>query len=416
MPKLRRILKMINRHDVVIVGAGPGGSAAAHYLARHGLDVLLLDKFDFPRDKTCGDGLTPRALSVLDDMGLLKDLTRAGWRINTASVVAPGGKAVTSPMPKPRAAGWPDYSLILPRLTLDNIILNRALKSGARFRGEVHVTGITRAGNEVIVAGEYHGRSFSARARLVIVATGANVRLPLQMGLLKRPPAAALAARAYYENLSALSDGFHFRFDGVPLPGYGWVFPTSTSTANLGVVLWPNRSRQPNPRAALEAFAENPNLQPMIAGARRVSPIKGYPIRSDFATAPTFGERVLLVGEAAGLVNPLTGEGIDYALESGRIAGEHLISMFDGGDLSRTQLESYDRLLRRRFQRLFVFCNRMRKLFFNRPLLNRLVSAAESRADLKLLLTSIVLQSQEVSLDVLLRAMLKASLAMVRAA
>ncbi|HEY3290882.1 MAG TPA: hypothetical protein VGK87_12195, partial [Anaerolineae bacterium] len=128
----------------------------------------------------------------------------------------------------------------------------------------------------------------------------------------------------------------------------------------------------------------------------RISPVKGYPLRVDFTTAPTFTERVLLVGEAAGLVNPLSGEGVDYALESARIAAEHIIDMFERSDFTRAVFEAYDRELRERYQALFKFCIRMRDLFINRTALNLLVAIAAHRKDLKLLLIRIVLGDQTV--------------------
>src|SRR6185436_16071672 len=118
-------------HDVAIVGAGPGGSAAAHFLARAGADVVLLDKSDFPRDKTCGDGLTPRALRVLAGMGILDDVTRQGHAITRYEVVAPNGKT-TSAAIAGRDTRVP-AALVVPRLKLDQIILRRAMASGARF-------------------------------------------------------------------------------------------------------------------------------------------------------------------------------------------------------------------------------------------------------------------------------------------
>src|SRR5262245_51824461 len=155
---------MTDMHDVVIVGAGPGGSAAAHYLAQHGLDVLLLDKANFPRDKTCGDALTPRALAVLDEMGLLNELVRIGRRINSVEIVAPRGDSITAPLPK--TAGWPEYALIIPRLILDNAIRERAVASGATFRSPVRVLNIAREGAGVVVTGEQHGQSVTFRGRV----------------------------------------------------------------------------------------------------------------------------------------------------------------------------------------------------------------------------------------------------------
>jgi geranylgeranyl reductase family protein len=396
-------------HDVVIVGAGPGGSAAAHTLARQGLDVLLLDKADFPRDKTCGDAVTPRGLAALADMGILDALLRLGNCIPSVDVFAPGGHAVAAPVPK--QAGRPDYFLVMPRIALDDALRARVLASGARFESMIHVTDAEADGKGVTIRGEYRGKAVSFRARAAIIATGASTRLLVRMGLLKRPPTVImLAARAYFENVSDLRAALQFRFDGAPLPGYGWVFPLSGSAANVGVGFFPigraARRLPDTPRVAFDAFVESQALREMLSGAQRSGPVKGYPIRLDFVRAPTFGERVLLVGEAAGLANPLTGEGIDYALESGKLAGEHLGRVLARGDISRQDLEAYDQLLRRRFQELFIFCERIRRFGLNRLLLDRLVSAAARRPDLKMALTDVVLGNQEAAESVSVRTLL----------
>src|SRR5215469_13244766 len=123
--------------DVVIIGAGPSGSTAAYYLAKEGLHVLLLDKFNFPRDKTCGDGLTPRALQILEDMGLLDTLLKVGYRSHKLELISTKGDIASAPLPKNE--NLCDYLLVVPRLILDNIILERALTSGASFQAPVHV-------------------------------------------------------------------------------------------------------------------------------------------------------------------------------------------------------------------------------------------------------------------------------------
>src|SRR5215207_6177488 len=133
-------------HDALIVGAGPGGSAAAHYLARRGLNVLLLDRATFPRDKTCGDGLTPRALRVLDDMGILAEVARHGRRISGYEVVAPNRRRTSAYMSSEVGA------LVVRRLVLDDIIRQRALESGARFESGVTATRITADAHGVCLA------------------------------------------------------------------------------------------------------------------------------------------------------------------------------------------------------------------------------------------------------------------------
>lgn len=395
-------------HDVVVIGAGPGGSATAHYLARAGLDVLLLDKAGFPRDKTCGDGLTPRAVNVLQDMGLIEDLKRIGHVIRRFEVFAPNRRATSDvisasrdPHPVSRNEerdrgrdGMPDFSLVVPRLTLDDLIRQRAVHSGARFEPRVHVRDASversNGASHVEVKGERDGRSASFLARVAVIATGANTRLLMQTGLLKQQPKVMVASRAYFENVRGLTDAWTLRFDGAPMPGYGWIFPTAPHTANIGVGYF-KAGRTTSATGPFKSFLQSPAMREMLAQARQVGPTRGFPLRDDFLTSPTWSERILLVGEAAGLVNPLTGEGIDYALESGRMAASHVRSMFEREDFSKARHEAYDEALRDQFGSLFEFCVKVREWCLRPFVLNALVAMANRRDDLRTRLVSVVL-------------------------
>jgi geranylgeranyl reductase family protein len=373
---------VVHVHDVVVVGAGPGGSAAAHFLSERGLDVLLLDRAAFPRDKTCGDGLTPRALRVLETMSLLEEVRAHGCPIQAYEVVAPNGRATRAPIQGHHQA------LVVPRLTLDNLILQRAIKSGACFEPEANVSRVepTDTGARVkTVDGQ------RIEARLAIVATGAATGVLTRSGILPKQPRAMLAARAYYEDLAdELPGTFQLRFDGVPSPGYGWVFPTGARTANVGVGFFPRRGSG----TAVEAFGRFVGRLATVRGARQVGPVKGYPIRVDFLRAPTAVTNTLLLGEAAGLVNPLTGEGIDYALESGQIAAEHVVRGLASG-VHQTWLSDYDRLLRERFEQIFRFSEWIRDWYCKPAVLNLLVPLANRRPELRQLLANIVLGERE---------------------
>jgi geranylgeranyl reductase family protein len=375
-------------HDVLVVGAGPGGSATAHFLSRKGFDVVLLDRAEFPRDKTCGDGLTPRALRVLERMGILAEVAANGCRVDRYEVVAPAGRSTTA------AITGPQGGLVVPRLRLDNLILDSAVASGVCFEPAVAVDRVERRPHGVTVHAQ-NGQRFDARA--AVIATGAATAVLKRSGILKTQPRAMLAARAYFEDLEQeVARTFQLRFDQVPLPGYGWIFPIAAKAANVGVGFLPGRRRYDGTAGqAFDRFVSGPALGRALRGARQVGPVKGYPIRTDFLEAPTFAERTLLVGEAAGLVNPLTGEGIDYALESGSIAADHLTSLFEAGELSRNRVAEYHGLLHDRFEKVFQFSEWIRDWYCKPTILNLLVPLANRRPELRQLLASLVLGERE---------------------
>ncbi len=376
---------VVHVHDAVVVGGGPGGSATAHFLSAQGLDVLLLDRADFPRDKTCGDGLTPRALRVLDAMGILSDISARACAVDRYEVVAPNGRVTAAPITGHYGA------LVIPRLTLDQTILSRAISSGARFEPGVTVSRVLATADGARVS-TVDGRSFDGR--LAVIATGAATNVLRQSGILQQQPRAMLAARAYFDGLARdLPSSFQLRFDGVPSPGYGWVFPTSPRSANIGVGFLPHR-RSGTAAQAFDRFTRVGAISRLLDGARQTGPLKGYPIRVDFLRAPTFGPNTLLVGEAAGLVNPLTGEGIDYALESGMIAAEHVVRGLTSG-VHHAWLTDYDRLLRARFEKVFRFSEWIRDWYCKPPLLNLLVPLANRQPELRQQLANVVLGERE---------------------
>ena len=376
---------MASSHDVIVVGAGPAGSSAAHFLAKQGIDVLLLDKAQFPRDKTCGDGLTPRALAVLQDMGIYDRVAKLGFKINGVELHVGRGYSLKAPIPKD--GKLPDHMLIAPRFEFDNIIRQAAIESGAKFESQVRVNSIEQDERGVEILASLGKKTVQYKAQTIILAIGANVSLLNQLSILRKPPTMILAARGYFDGLNGLSDYVQAYFEGVPLPGYGWIFPISKTDANVGVGFWdpflPWQKPPSSAAVAMKNFLAHPKLQPMMHGATATTPIKGYPLRIDFATAPTNQQRILLVGETAGLVSPLTGEGIDFALESGKIAAEFLGESFEIGDLSNARLAGYDKLLRGHFQRLFVFLSFIRRLYVNPILIQRFIWATERNPELK---------------------------------
>lgn len=377
---------MTQLYDAIIVGAGPGGSGLATWLAREGLDVLLLDKQAFPRDKTCGDALSPRAVRILRSLGIHELLPTLGYQIDGISVTTPSGAQIEAPI---TINGDPGY--VIRRIDLDEGLRAAAVTAGAEFVGDVRVTHVTEEEGRVI--GESPRTPLWWRGRVIILAVGANVGLLKQLRLLPDRPEFGYAARLYFEDMTGLLRQIQFRFDGVPLPGFGWIFPLSESTANVGAGLFGHPRR--TAYDVLQQFLRHAPVVELLGDGHAVDQPKAYPLRTDFHRSPARRGRLLLIGEAAGLVNPFSGEGIDYALESAVLAGECLLDCFAKGDLSEQALSRYERQLRARFQRVFVLTSWMRRVYMNERLLDALGRACARWPDLTRLFFDILLARED---------------------
>jgi geranylgeranyl reductase family protein len=317
--------------DVIVVGAGPAGSSAAFYLAAAGLDVLVLEKSRFPREKVCGDGLTPRAVRALTAMGV--PIEGDGWLRNKGLRIIGGGGRIE--LPWPELSGYPGFGLVRSRLDFDEILARHAQKAGARLLEGVTVTGPVldeRTGRIVgvtafeTVDGEKVERQY--RARLVVAADGNSSRLSVAMGLRKRDDRPlGVAVRSYYASprhdddyLEAWLD----LWDGQKLlPGYGWIFGMGDGTSNVGVGLLNTSEAFGNIdyRALLRRWLATMPPEWGLTEENRTQPVRGAALPMGFNRTPHYTRGLLLVGDSGGMVNPFNGEGIAYALEAGEIAG-----------------------------------------------------------------------------------------------
>ena len=305
-------------HDLVIVGAGPAGSAAAlaARAARPDSSVLLLDRARFPRDKACGDAVGPHAVRVLDALGATSAL--AGYPRVSRFELSDGQVVVRAVLH--------DATYTVPRRVFDDRLRSAAVTAGACVSRH-HVRRLERRGGHVVLDG-----TFAARA--VVAADGANSRIRRLLGHGRNPErAVAVAMRGYAAVGGALDQ--RIVIDDAHWPAYGWSFAIGDGTANVG---W---------GTTVAALRRSPSDGPLRRTLeRRVAAVAGGPVRDLRAhhlalstwRPPLFDGRVLLAGDAASLINPLSGEGIFYALLSGALAGRAAVAAAAPGPSYARQL------------------------------------------------------------------------------
>jgi geranylgeranyl reductase family protein len=344
-------------YDALVIGGGPGGSATAFHLARGGARVCLLEKQTYPRDKVCGDGLTPRAVRALDHMGLREEYQ--GWSRSAGLKVHGGGHVIE--LPWPELEDFPSFGLARPRSDLDQLLARTAAKAGAELweatevveplveRGLVRGAVVRREGED----------PFCLRAEVVVAADGASSRFAQSLGLRRdeqRP--IGVAVRQYYRSSRDtdpwIDSYLELRRGDDLLPGYGWVFPLADGTVNVGVGLLNTSAhfRNINYRQLLKEWV--PAVGPewgFGAGDAAAKP-RSHPLPMGANRHPPVHRGVLFVGDAAGLVNPFNGEGIDYALESGELAAQAALATLASGD--RARLLAYRAALEQRFGSYFA--------------------------------------------------------------
>jgi geranylgeranyl reductase family protein len=363
------------------VGAGPAGSAAAYHLATAGLDVLLLEKASFPREKICGDGLTPRAVKALTAMGVPID-ENDGWLRNKGLRIIGGGGRIE--LAWPDLSAFPGFGLVRTRTDFDQILARHAQKAGARLIENAAVTGAivdertgrvtgvtvrdTADGPVVkgpVVTGTVAGGTVAeprnsqaqraVRARLVIAADGNSSRLSVSLGLHKRADRPlGVAVRTYYTSprhdddyLEAWLD----LWDGRNLlPGYGWIFGMGDGTSNVGLGLL-NTSEafgRIDYRVLLRRWLAAMPAEWGFSEDNRTQPVRGAALPMGFNRTPHYTRGVLLAGDSGGMVNPFNGEGIAYAMESGELAARTIVQALGRPTAGGTErvLQSYPAALK----------------------------------------------------------------------
>ncbi len=342
--------------DVIVVGSGPAGAAAACGLARGGLDVLLLDRQEFPRDKTCGDGVPPGSVEILESLGMGDKIRAAGFHhVEGIRLGSPAGRVWDATLRSRRGrTGF----LIAPRSEFDALIHDHAIESGARFLRAAVRAPVLEDGRVTGVRAVVGGRDTELRARVVVGADGATSAIARALRAGSKPSARhrSVAIRAYLDGIETLPGRIEFYFYRRLLPGYGWVFPLGADRANVGVLVRADRFGESGDSldGLLEDFLDSPAVRGRLRRGHRIENTASWQLPN--ATAGplqnTF-DGAILAGDAASLVDPLTGEGIHSALVSAVCASEAIAAAIGTGDVSAAGLSAYDRMCSERLGGLF---------------------------------------------------------------
>lgn len=331
-------------HDVLIAGAGPAASALAIELASEGYDVVLLEAARFPRDKACGDYVSPRGLARLDALGCGHRVHElAGTPIRRSRLYLNRDRLVSGTLPE--VPGLPPHGYAIPRRELDHALFERAHRAGASAREGCRVLGFEQGARGITALCTRDGKPHRETARLLIGADGATSAVANAARLRMNDSRYTLASmRAYVHGLTL--DHTIMYFDEEYFPGYGWIFPVRPGLCNIGVgmvseTLVNSGLRLPDFYARFQRFVRR--LAEARGCAVEIGPHKGWPIRTYGGARKNYFERGLLIGEAGCFVDPINGEGIPLAFDSARVAARTVRAAFRRGRFGERDLAGYER-------------------------------------------------------------------------
>ena len=371
-------------YDAIVVGGGPGGSSAAAFLAAKGRKVLLLDKEKWPRDKTCGDAISGKSLKILRELGLIEKIEKADHgEVIGITFSSPNGKAVTIPFSKDGPGIKKGY--VCRRQVFDHLLWKVAANAADTYECAT-VTGVVRENGKIagVKARMQDGAEMEFLGKLIIGADGASSLLAREArGNEVDAAHTCIAYRAYYSGIASLNSTLEIHFVKSIMPGYFWIFPLENGLANVGIGMIMEDMKATNinlQKALLDIIEKNPLFAERFKTAKQVTPIKAWSLPFGSKRRKVHDDNVLLVGDAAGLVDPFSGEGIGNALLSGKLAAQVADRALAAKDTSEVFLSEYEELLWKEVGDELARSYKIQQLGRNEWLLNFVIARAASSA------------------------------------
>lgn len=337
--------------DVAILGAGPAGTAAAVHLGTLGVQrVVLVDRHDFPRDKTCGSGLSPKGIGVLKELGVWSEIEPHAYPITGIRLVTPGGHESW------QSAGDVAQAAICYRRTLDHILLKRALARGVTFLPHFDATETLEENGRVVGIRARDGRE--VHARYTLIAGGSHCRVGLPE---KRPRRIIQAIMGWWEGVPFRPHHVEMIFDRMNEPYYGWLFPESETRVNIGITYEDRGDTKKNARQLFAQFLDK-YFSDRLKGATRIGGFRGHPIVWSYDIEKLTAPGRIVIGEAGLMTHPATAEGIYQGMRSGMLGAEAVADILVGDWSEERAMREYERRCRRAFRLSFLGGGAFRRL------------------------------------------------------
>ena len=392
---------MNNKYDIIIVGAGPSGTSAALYASRLGLKTIIVDKSTFPRDKICGDALSGKSVKYMRELNVLDDVSNlTGSTIRRITFGSPNHKQFDINLSGPKNTGNIKEGYVIPREIFDNFLFEKA-KNITEIKENFNVTNILYDNNRIIgVKGKYNKEKEELYAPIILGCDGAKSTIARKLGFhTEDQDNTAIAIRCYYEGVKDLTDQIELHFVDEVLPGYFWLFPAGENVANIGIGLSKKQAKKDERKLTeiLNDVTKSDYFKDRFSDAKQLENPKGWSLPLGRIERPNHGDGFMLLGDAAGLVDPFTGEGIGNAMASAKFAIEVAQKALKENNFSKQMFSNYHKLVWDELGSELRTSTKLQNLSNYRILLNIIINKASRNKEIQDIISGMLIK--EISKD-----------------